>query len=77
MNKTHALMESALREVALRNRTGIEEVKKEIRLAGLCNADPAIQKAWTQIPSGGEIPTPEELIDYAVQRILNRKDGIA
>ena len=57
--------EQALQEVALRNRTTVEEVRKEIKLAmlaGLCNTDPAVQAKWREIPSAGEIPTPEELI---------------
>lgn len=64
--------EQALQEVALRNRTTVEEVRKEIKLAmlaGLCNTDPAVQAKWRDIPCAGEVPTPEELITYIVGKV--------
>ena len=64
--------EQALQEVALRNRTTVEEVRKEIKLAmlaGLCNPDPAVQAKWREIPCVGEVPTPEELITYIAGKV--------
>ena len=64
--------EQALREVARRNHTTVEEVRKEIRLAmlvGLCNPDLAVQATWKEIPCVGEVPTPEELINYMVGKL--------
>ena len=64
--------EQALQEVALRNRTTVEEVRKEIKLAmlvGLCNTDPAVQAKWREIPCVGEVPTPEELITYIAGKV--------
>ena len=64
--------EQALQEVALRNRTTVEEVRKEIKLAmlaGLCNTDPDVQAKWKEIPCAGEIPTPEEFITYIVGKV--------
>ena len=64
--------EQALQEVALRNRTTVEEVRKEIKLAmlaGLCNTDPAVQAKWKEMPCIGDVSTPEELITYAAEKV--------
>ena len=50
MKRKNICAEAALREVARKNHTTVEEVRKEIRLAmiaAMCNPDPAIQKRWT------------------------------
>ncbi len=47
MKRNNICAEAALREVARKNHTTVEEVRKEIRLAmiaAMCNPDPAIQK---------------------------------
>ena len=75
MKRTRISAEQALQEVALRHNTTVEEVRKEIKLAmlaGLCNADPAVQAKWKEMPCIGEIPTPEELISYVVEKITER-----
>ena len=75
MKRTRISAEEALQEVALRHNTTVEEVRKEIKLAmlaGLCNADPAVQAKWKEMPCIGEIPTPEELISYVVEKITER-----
>ena len=49
MKRKNICAEAALREVARKNHTTVEEVRKEIRLAmiaAMCNPDPAIQKRW-------------------------------
>lgn len=76
MKRTRISAEQALQTVAIRDGTTVEEVRKEIKLAmlaGLCNTDPAVQTKWKEIPCAGEVPTPEELITYIVQRINSNK----
>ena len=73
MKRTRISAEEALQTVAIRNGTTVEKVRKEIKLAmlaGLCNADPAVQAKWKEIPCIGEIPTPEELITYIAKLII-------
>lgn len=63
--------EAALREVARKNHTTVEEVRKEIRLAmiaAMCNPDPAIQKRWNAIPLAGDTLTPEDFITYVASQ---------
>lgn len=76
MKRTRISAEDALQEVANRNSTTVEEVRKEIKLAmlaGLCNTDPAVQARWKEIPCAGDVPTPEELITHIAQRIYSNK----
>ena len=57
MKRKNICAEAALREVARKNHTTVEEVRKEIRLAmiaAMCNPDPAIQKRWNAIPHAGD-----------------------
>lgn len=61
--------EDALRQIARRENTNVETVRKHIQLAiisGMTNPDPAVQAAWSKIPHEGEYPTPEEVIAYEV-----------
>lgn len=63
MKRKNICAEAALREVARKNHTTVEEVRKEIRLAmiaAMCNPDPAIQKkmerdssCWRHTHAGG------------------------
>ena len=72
MKRTRISAEEALQTVAIRNGTTVEEVQKEIKLAmlaGLCNADPAVQAKWKEIPCAGDVPTPEELITYVAEKV--------
>ena len=72
MERKRMSAEQALQEVARQNNTTVEEVRKEIKLsmlAGLCNPDPAVQATWKEVPCAGEVPTPEELIEYIVNKL--------
>jgi len=72
MKRKHMSAEQALQEVARQNNTTVEEVRKEIKLAmlvGLCNPDPNVQAMWKEVPRAGDVPTPEELIDYMVEKL--------
>ena len=64
--------ERALNEVAARNNTTVEEVRKQIKLAmlvAMCSQDATIQEKWKNIPSAGDVPTPEELMVYIAGEI--------
>ena len=72
MKRTRISAEEALQTVAIRNGTTVEAVRKEIKLAmlaGLCNADPAVQAKWKEMPCIGDVPNPEELITYAAEKV--------
>ena len=71
MKRKNICAEAALREVARKNHTTVEEVRKEIRLAmiaAMCNPDPAIQKRWNAIPHAGDTLTPEDFITYVASQ---------
>ena len=71
MKRKNICAKAALREVARKNHTTVEEVRKEIRLAmivAMCNPDPAIQKRWNAIPHAGDTLTPEDFITYVASQ---------
>lgn len=50
----------------------VEEMKQIIsdRIEqGLCNPDPEKRKVWEAIPCMGAVPTPEEWLKYAVEKL--------
>ena len=70
MNNKKALdrISEIIEQIAVKNHTTPEEVRRQIKLAMLCgmvNQDPEVQKKWGEIPSEGSVPTPEELILWA------------
>jgi hypothetical protein len=71
MKRKNICAEAALREVARKNHTTVEEVRKEIRLAmiaAMCNPDPDIQKRWNAIPHAGDTLPPEDFITYVASQ---------
>lgn len=66
------------RKIARENGVTVAEVKREMQLA-LNEAykntpDDGVTKAYqNHVPRKGEIPTPDELIKYAVEEIKKRK----
>lgn len=73
MKRRNIDAEAALRKVARKNHTTLEEVRKEIRLAmiaAMCDPDPAIQRVWREIPHAGAALTPEDLIAYIAKQCL-------
>lgn len=73
MKRRNIGAEAALREVARKNHTTLEEVRKEIRLAmiaAMCDPDPSIQRVWREIPCAGAALTPEDLIAYIAKQCL-------
>ena len=70
MNNKKALdrISEIIEQIAVKNHTTPEEVRRQIKLAMLCgmvNQDPEVQKKWGGIPCEGSVPTPEELILWA------------
>lgn len=68
MEKHENFFERLARE---RNIT-VEEMKKVIseRIErGLHDPDPAKRKSWEAIPCEGDVPTPEEWLKYAVEKM--------
>lgn len=73
MKRRNIDAEAALRKVARKNHTTLEEVRKEIRLAmiaAMCDPDPSIQRVWCEIPCAGAALTPEDLIAYIAKQCL-------
>ena len=73
MKRINIDAESAFWEVALKNHTTLEEVRKEIRLAmiaAMCDPDPSIQRVWREIPCAGAALTPEDFITYIAKQCL-------
>ena len=72
MENYEAIIDKLARE---RNIT-VEEMKEIISariMAGMKDPDPERRAQWERIPHAGEIPTPEEWLRYAVDRI--RSEG--
>lgn len=68
MENYEAIIDKLARE---RNIT-VEEMKEIISArikAGMKDPDPERRAQWERIPHAGEIPTPEEWLRYAVDRI--------
>lgn len=64
--------EEALKQIARRERSSVETVRKHIQLAiisGMTNPNPAVQAQWAKIPCRGVYPTPEEVIAYEALRV--------
>lgn len=49
----------------------LDAMKDAIRL-GFQNPDPAVQRCWQQIPTSEKIPTPEDVILWAAQKVLKQ-----
>lgn len=60
----------AIEKVAQANGRSVEEVRTEMEAAiqeGLSSTDPKVKEFWAQVPCEGEIPTPEEYIEFLAQ----------
>lgn len=67
-----AEQETLLERLARENKTTVEAMREKITArikAGLNDPDPECRAQWEQIPHAGQIPTPEEWLEYAVGRI--------
>lgn len=76
MNQTKDALEAArqaLSEIASRECKPVEEIRSDIKQAILCgmsNPDPTVQAIWKTIPCAGGSPEPEELILWAITKLL-------
>ena len=72
MNREIDPVTLALSQVAEKNHTTVEEVRREIALAiqlAMENPSPETKTIWQELPHTGDAPAPEEVIAYAVRRI--------
>lgn len=64
-----------IQQIARREGTTPEMVRKHIQVAmlnGLISDDPKMKAQWERIPKAGEVPTPEELIVFLTQEVMER-----
>lgn len=68
----------AIQEVAKRNGVSVREVRREIMFAirtAAASTDPRSRAAFDAIPRKGDLPTPEEFIEYTAQQARLRMPG--
>lgn len=71
-----AEQETLFERLAKERNTTVEDIRSQITArieAGLRDPDPVRRAQWERIPCAGEIPTPEEWLHYAVERLY--QDG--
>ncbi len=71
-----AEQENLFERLAKEKNTTVKDIRSQITArieAGLHDPDPERRAQWERIPCVGEIPTPEEWLRYAVERI--REEG--
>ncbi len=62
----------AIVETAKQNGVTLKEVREEIQKAineGMKSSDPQVTEMWNRIPKKGEVPTPEEFIDFISKKV--------
>jgi len=62
----------AIAETAKQNGVSVNEIREEIQKAineGMKSSDPQVKEMWKNIPRKGEIPTPEEFIEFITKNI--------
>ncbi len=83
MDRWEAALDSArraLEEIARREGTSVEHVRKHIQVAiisGMTSPDPNVRAEWEKIPRAGEYPTPEELIAYGIMRLRGKRRDVS
>lgn len=76
-HKDNSPIPNILRALAARDQISEFEIQRQMELAiqsGIQNPDPIVQAQWKKIPCAGAVPTPEELIFYIVQQIMEGRD---
>lgn len=64
--------EMLLERLARVNGVTVEDMRKKIAArisAGMDDPDPERRAQWEHIPHAGELPTPEEWLEYVVKRL--------
>ena len=68
-------IEKAFEKIAQEQGVSVEEVKKEISYAinvGMSNDDPKVKEQWNKMPRKSDVPTPEEVIAWAITKLDTR-----
>lgn len=66
-------MNKIFRKIARENHMTVDDVKKEISDVidhGLNNPDPEIRKVWESMSDTGGKPTPEDVIKFMTQKVI-------
>ncbi len=64
--------ETLIERLARVQGVSVEEMRQQLMAriaAGLNAPDPERRAQWAKIPCAGDIPTPEEYLEYTVQRL--------
>lgn len=73
--KKQTTFQEKLEYLARREGVSVEEIRYEmdrvIRL-GFLSADPQVRAKWNAMPCKGEMPTPEEVVEYLSADIAKR-----
>ncbi len=59
-------------KVAKAHHVSEESVRKEMKAAiadAMQSSDPEVQKLWKQIPCAGEVPEPEEVMEWFAKQL--------
>ncbi len=62
----------AISEVAKAHHVSEESVREEMKEAiadAMQSSDPEVQKLWKQIPCAGEVPEPEEVMEWIAKQL--------
>ena len=64
--------ETLIERLARVQGVSVEEMRQQLTAriaAGLNDSDPERRAQWAKIPCAGDIPTPEEYLEYTVRRL--------
>lgn len=73
-----AEQETLFERLACERNISVEEMRERIAARierGWNDPDPEKRAQWRKIPCDGEIPTPEEWLRYAVEKLQEEKQG--
>ena len=64
----------AISQIAKKHHVSEDTVREEIRKSiadAMQSSDPEVQKLWKQILCAGEVPEPEEVMEWIAKQICN------
>lgn len=70
-----AEQETLIERLARERSITVEDMRRQIAAriqAGMNDSDPERRAQWEKIPHAGEIPTPEEWVEYALKRLYEK-----
>ena len=74
-NQISGKLKQTVSQIAARHGVETVEMEHELRIAMLYmmfNPDPIVKKQWESIPHESKLPSPEEFIAWAVERVLSQ-----